>query len=230
MKFYSYTNKGPRKENDDHYSIELRNGVIYACIADGIGSFKNGGLSSNLSVEFFKNNAENFINNRETFINELNIYLLNFSKNNLSDEKLGTTFTAIYIIDKKLFGVHIGDSRVSLLRRNGIKQITEEHNEIGELIKQGKIKSSDRIYYSRNNLLHALGDESHFKFQLFDFELEKRDRIIISTDGFHEIILKKELRDISITNSSFKEFNRQLIIEIESRILKDNTTYISIEV
>ena len=39
-----------------------------------------------------------------------------------------------------------------------------------------------------------------------------------------------EIRDISIRIKSIEEFGRKLIIELENRILHDNTTFICVEI
>lgn len=75
-----------------------------------------------------------------------------------------------------------------------------------------------------------MGNMNLYAPQKVYFQLNPSDRLIFSTDGFHDTISKRELRDISTVNSSFEQFNKQLVIEIENRVLKDNTTFITVEI
>jgi serine/threonine protein phosphatase PrpC len=232
MKFFKYTNKGPRNINEDSFYISESANTIYACVADGVGGFKHGDFASNFIVkEFEKKITINSSVDLNLFVNEINRNLIDIAKNELKVDKIATTFTAGIISDKLIRGVHVGDSRICVLRGNGIKQLTDEHSEVGRLVREGKLNPEDRKTYPRKNIIESIiGYEDLFTMQNFQFDLLVGDRIIFSTDGFHESISKLELRDISIKIKSFEEFCRKLIIELENRILHDNSTFLCIEI
>jgi PPM family protein phosphatase len=232
MIFFKYTIKGSRKTNEDSfYSIESKN-RIYACIADGVGGLNHGEFASKFVVsEFEKYCAQNQNPDLVQFLNTVNQSLIENAKNQFNTDHVATTFTAGIITFTSIQGVHIGDSRVCILRGNGIKQLTEDHTELGRLIREGKFDAKDKKYYVRKNVIESVvGSTSNFKIQSFKFDLMGGDRILFSTDGFHEVITKEEIRDISLKYKSLDEFGRQLIIELESRILHDNATFICAEV
>jgi protein phosphatase len=166
-----------------------------------------------------------------TFLENANDALINTAKKELNVELIGTTFTGGIISANLIKGVHIGDSRVSVLRGNGIKQVTEEHNEAGRLIREGKLNPLNKNKYPRNNVIeNIVGNKNLFEYQNFSFPLQPLDRIIFSTDGFHETLSKAELRDISVKYKSLESFFNQIVIEVESRVLRDNTSFILIGV
>lgn len=232
MNFFEYTNIGPRVANEDSFFIKKKDDVIFVCIADGVGGSKYGGFSSQFVTNKFEELIEkNADINLSNFIENVNAELIEESKSKFNSSNIGTTFTAGIIFPNYIKGVHIGDSRVCVLRGNGIKQITKEHTEVARLIREGKLDPNDKSKYPRKNILEkVLGNKDMFEFDVFEFELKTNDRIIFSTDGFHETIMKKEIRDISIRHKSHTEFYRQLKIELENRLLKDNTTFISVEI
>ena len=231
MKYFEYTNIGPRSVNEDSYYISKLNNEIFACIADGVGGMKYGNVASEFVTRHFSKNLPDFKRNPISYATRINNELVEFAKREYGEQNVGTTFTAFHISSNFIKGVHIGDSRVCVLRGNGIKQLTVEHNEVGRLIREGKLKFSEKINYPRKNIIeHIMGSMDLFNCQGFEFELEHQDRILLSTDGFHETLSKKEIRDLSVKLKSFQEFNRRLIVELENRILRDNTTFITIEI
>ena len=76
----------------------------------------------------------------------------------------------------------------------------------------------------------ALGIENELMLTYLSFECHFRDRIIISTDGFHGVFSKNELRDLSVTNKNFDSFCDVLVNELSKRTLIDNATFIAIEI
>lgn len=231
MKYFTYTDIGPRAVNEDSFYAVIKNGELYACVADGVGGIGLGDFASQFVTKLFVENIDNFKVAPLICSNTINSKLAEYTNNKFENKNAATTFTAAIINLNSLNGVHVGDSRICILRGNGIKQITEEHNEAGRLVREGKLSVADKKFYPRKNIVeHIMGNLNLYSPQSIYFELEPFDRIIFSTDGFHDVITKKEIRDISINNKSFDQFNKQLVVEVENRMLKDNTTFISIEV
>ncbi|MBX2963231.1 MAG: serine/threonine-protein phosphatase [Cyclobacteriaceae bacterium] len=232
MKFIKYTNTGSRKLNEDSLYVSELNNVVYAAVADGVGGLNHGDFASNFVItRFEKFCKENVTPDLNQFLINTNDSLIEIAKNHFNDDKIATTFTGGVITEKLIMGIHIGDSRACVLRGNGIKQLTIDQTELGRLIREGEININERKFYSRRNIIeNVLGRPDMFEPQNFNFNLESGDRIIFSTDGFHEVISKLEIRDISIKFKSLDELGRKLIIELENRILHDNATFICIEI
>ena len=231
MKYFTYTNIGPRDINEDSFFATIKDGTLYACIADGAGGMDYGDIVSKFATKLFSEELIRFRNNQLQVSNDINERLTKYINDELTGANAATTFTAGVIYNYELYGSHVGDSRICILRGNGIKQLTEEHNEAGRLIREGKLTSEDKKFYPRKNIIeHIMGNMNLYAPQKVYFQLNPSDRLIFSTDGFHDTISKRELRDISTVNSSFEQFNKQLVIEIENRVLKDNTTFITVEI
>ncbi len=231
MKYLTYTNNGPRATNEDSLFVGTINHFICSAIADGVGGVKFGEVASKLAIDAFEEECKKSLDfGFSQFVNSLNESLKVKAKE-LQVNMIATTFSCGIISYKKIKGIHVGDSRICLLRNQGIKQLTEEHNEAGRLLREGKITAEAASVYPRKNVLEsALGSERPLLFQTFEHELQTGDRLVFSTDGFHEIISKKEIRDLSVSLKSLSEFHRRLKIEVENRIMRDNTTFICIEI
>jgi len=231
MNFYKYTNKGPRKENEDSLYAEIHYNSVFAFIADGVGGLPFGGEASNFVIEKFAKNITS--KNKQSFkdlLIQTNKEIEDLAIKKLKVDFIATTFTGLYANTKRIKGIHIGDSRAILIRNGEIIHLTTDHSEVGRLIRENKITKKDSKNYFRKNIIeNVLGNKKYFNFMEFDIKAELTDRIILSTDGFYESITDEVILRISNKYKSLKEVHRSLIIEIENRILKDNTSFICIE-
>lgn len=232
MKFVKYTATGSRKDNQDSLAVFETGEGICACVADGVGGQEHGGYASHFVVAEFEWYCKEIKHPDLTaFANNTNARLIGAVKDEFNGANSSTTFTGGVIMDQIVRGIHVGDSRVCVLRGNGIKQLTQVHTELGRLIREGKVDANDKKNYRGRNILEqAFGRAENFNPQQFEFDLLVGDRILFSTDGFHETLTKEEIRDLSIRYNSVEELCRQFIIELDNRMLTDNSTFICIEV
>lgn len=229
--FVEYTSQGPRSENEDSFSVKNCGANLYSCIADGVGGSKCGRLASKHSVESFMSKIETSGGRLKEILLEINEEIKSLQEKFPECKGMATTFTGCQIKNYKLLGVHLGDSRLCVLRGNGIKQLTDTHTEASRLLKAGKLSTTDFLEYPRKHIIEsALGMAGELTIQVFDFELLQGDRIILTTDGFHDLIKKYEFRDLSIKSKDLATFGRLLVDLLLSRKLSDNATFVAIEV
>lgn len=227
--FYGLSITGPRLENEDSYDVELYQNSLIASVADGVGGRKCGAIASKLACETFKNEAK-INSDTNDIVSKIQNKIVNFSKTTESCVGLASTFSGCYINDRIVTVIHVGDSRICILRGNGIRQITYEHTEGFRLLKKGLLTQEQYLNYPRKHVIEsAFGIENDFMFQTLSFKINYGDRILISTDGFHNIFSKQELRDFSLSNN-LENLYSVLKNEINNRKLVDNTTFVIIEV
>lgn len=230
MKIYQFSEIGPRTENQDSLGTNNQNDILIACVADGVGGANHGKFVSQLSVDKFLNSNPNFNQNLNLIIESIHKTVLNYQEKDLSYKGMATTFTGCLILDYKLKGIHLGDSRLCLLRGNGIKQLTENHTEAQRLYLAGKLTREELNDYPRRNIIDsAIGMKDEIKIQNFSFDLEPKDRILITSDGVHELVNKVELRDLSIKYQNLDDFGDELALLVKSKKLTDNATFLLIE-
>lgn len=232
MDYYKYTNIGPRDKNEDSLYVDFHFNSVFASIADGVGGLPFGEVASKYVVDRFVQNitSENKLSFKELMV-KTNNELEKIAKDELKVDCIATTFSGLYANKKKIKGIHIGDSRVILIRDGEVKILTTDHSELGRLMRENKLTQKESKNYIRKNIIeYVLGNRNYFKFMEFEIESKPKDRLIISTDGFHESIADEIILRISNKNQSLKEVYRRLIIEIENRVLRDNTSFICIEI
>lgn len=231
IKFYKYSETGPRFENQDSLDAAAFDNSFYACIADGVGGSNCGKIASQESVSFFISQIISGKTNLKEIIISTHERLKNLQNSNIECSKMATTFTGCIIFENSLTAVHVGDSRLCILRGNGIKQLTEDQTEVDRLLKSGKIKYKDVETYPRKHIIEsAIGASDFPTIQTFNFELVQGDRVLITTDGVHELISKVEFRDLSVRNKDINSFGLALVNLLNTRKLTDNASFILISV
>lgn len=232
-----YTSKGPRNSNEDSYLIQPFERGILLIVADGLGGHKGGEYASHYAVTnvLKKLRAVNDIGILilEKILKEIHEELISLGLENNELYGMGTTFTCAYIDHKnKLLGVHTGDSRAYFLRENGLIQLTTDHTEAQKLFDEGLINKNELLNYPRKNILvSALGAKSNpLLIHTFEYQLQAKDRLLISSDGFYASITKKGIRDISIKFDEFSEFFFDVLSHVKQAEPTDNYTVIGIEV
>jgi serine/threonine protein phosphatase PrpC len=114
---------------------------------------------------------------------------------------MGTTCTAVVLVDGELFYGHVGDSRLYLIRGGAISQLSQDHSRVARLVREGALTPEEAAGHpDRNVLTAALGMASPAHGDLpGDFPqapvpLESGDLLLICTDGLHGLVSDEEMR------------------------------------
>lgn len=226
-KYSSFSDQGPYPENQDSLKISIRPDCCLACIADGVGGAARGGDAARLATQYFIDTLEgNVASPLRNVVEEVNSELIKPSAQGLI-----TTFSGVLITEFHLQGIHAGDTRICVLRDNGIKQLSEDHTEYVRFLKEGKLTPEEAATYPRKHILeNALGAKDNPRIDFFEFNLKNGDRILLTTDGVHDLLLKPELRDISKANRNIDEFVSSIARHVQRTKPTDNYSVIAIEI
>lgn len=182
--YYGWSTKGlllPVNEDSLYINSILLNDkkLCFAIVCDGVGSLKNSDFSSSYII----NNLSKFIIqykdsdikindlilNINTHIQKLNLDLFNISIK--EDSKIGTTLSLIIIYKSMYHILHIGDSRIYIVNKKELVQLTQDH-----------IKLID----NRIVLTQCVGISENIKLSLIEGNVYSRDSVIVCTDGFYK--------------------------------------------
>ena len=189
------SDKGPRSENEDATLVlQLGTGPVIA-VADGLGGHFGGKVAANIAMQSIADGVgeaplkESLLNAHQRILEA-----------QLADPLLkgmGTTATVVRIVSNKLFGAHCGDTRCVVQRGDGIRKLTVEHTEAQRLFDAGKLTKEQLLTYPRRNILDsALGASTNPKIDEFEFDVLPGDKVIITSDGVHELIKLRQLLEI----------------------------------
>lgn len=230
MMVFSQTDRGPREQNQDFFLVEEFSGSLYLVVADGVGGNKGGQTASRTACENFMAALKSGCSPKDAILSAHDV-VLDLASKNQELTGMATTLTCVVVKGGRAYGVHSGDSRVYLLRKNGVKQVTQDHSEVARLLLSGKLTKAEASTYPRRNVLYsAVGTNAKFVFQEFDFELEDGDRILVMTDGVYSVLPKRDFRDLSLASSDFNEYCKAVMDRVVGGKTKDNYTLVGVEI
>ncbi len=117
----------------------------------------------------------------------------------LSTEKpeyagMGTTLVAATVKEGVLYVANVGDSRLYLVRRDGLKQVTRDHSFVEEMVSMGRMERGSQSYLEKKNIItRAVGIDRRVEVDLFEVELEEGDYILLCSDGLSNMVDNTDL-------------------------------------
>ncbi|MFF0188467.1 MerR family transcriptional regulator [Streptomyces sp. NPDC005244] len=109
----------------------------------------------------------------------------------------GTTLTAMLWTGSQLALVHIGDSRVHLLREGELFQITHDHTMVQSMVDDGRITPEEALSHpQRALLLRALGHGADGTPDLRLHDARPGDRYLVCSDGLSAVVDIGEVRRV----------------------------------
>ncbi|KFI34401.1 protein phosphatase [Peptococcaceae bacterium SCADC1_2_3] len=237
MKWSQATETGlVRKQNEDNFCICPDIGLF--AIADGMGGHQAGEIASRLATQkladFIRTYLE-FCSDQETLLTkgmqEINHQIYLISQQNKRYQGMGTTLTAALIQNNHLYLAHIGDSRLYLLRQEQIKQLTEDHTVVQNLVTSGTITADQaRTHPKRHILTRALGIDSNVKAEISQINLKAQDKILLCTDGLTNYVTPEEIHHLVNKAAEVKQAVHNLTEMALERGGADNITVILVAV
>jgi serine/threonine protein phosphatase PrpC len=210
-----------RGTNEDYRShVKISDNEHLFIIADGMGGHQAGEVASRLGTIVF---ARNYRKTRKEGwkIEKSMLYSLTMAnssilKRALSDplkRGMGTTFTALVLSPRKANIIHVGDSRIYLIRNKKIKRITTDHTFVEKMFQEGKINAEEARDHPQKNILYmSLGArESYIPEIINNIEIKNGDIITMCSDGLNNMIEDEEIKKIALSynpKKSVKELIR----------------------
>ncbi|WP_431796002.1 PP2C family protein-serine/threonine phosphatase [Microbacterium enclense] len=103
---------------------------------------------------------------------------------------MGTTVSAVVMVDDYAVIGHIGDSRVYLYRDDTLTQITTDHTFVQRLVDSGRITPEEARYHPRRSvLMRVLGDmDPDPEVDTFIMPTQDGDRWLLCSDGLSGVV------------------------------------------
>jgi PPM family protein phosphatase len=216
---------------------EFRRKGRLAIVADGMGGYEGGLEASRLAVETVRYIYDHdFSGDPQTSLsaglqaghNAIQRYA--FEHPQFSG--MGTTCTALSIVDGQLSFAHIGDSRLYLIRGESTTRLTRDHSYVGRLVENGIVRSEDAETHPQRHILTAAlgsGRELTPDTPEHPIPLQDGDLLILCTDGLWSVIGEQQLSLIAHANAPAQAC-RKLVEAALDRGAPDNVTVIILRV
>lgn len=228
-----------RKSNQDAVGVfQNQKKIKLAIVADGMGGHQAGDVASHLTIsDLGKAWEESQLTEQEEVIQWLlksiqneNERIYNKGQTDPNQAGMGTTIVAVVLLDEKVLLAHVGDSRFYLVRKGKIKQITEDHSLVNELVKSGEITKEMADHHPRKNVLvRSIGIPGTVEVDLTDLEVIVGDKLLLCSDGLSNMVSDQEILKIIDHKNSIDQSLDQLISAANEAGGTDNITVLLID-
>lgn len=87
-------------------------------------------------------------------IQEVNKEIVLYAESEMDLNGMGTTLVAAIMAQSQVVIANVGDSRGYLLQNDVMRQLTEDHSLVHELLRTGEISKEDAMNHPRKNILY----------------------------------------------------------------------------
>ena len=133
-----------RRENEDRYALAPDLGLYV--VADGMGGHSAGQVASELAAAAALQAIQTLEGASATLSEKLR-YAVAFANREIHGTAqkrpecsgMGTTVVVLLVEGERAALAHVGDSRAYLIRAGGIRQLTDDHSLVAELLRRHEI-------------------------------------------------------------------------------------------
>ena len=140
---------------------------------------------------------------------------------------MGTTLTALMLLQSHVAVAQVGDSRAYLWRQGRLTQITHDQSLVNQLLDSGQITPEQaKLFEHSNVILQALGVQEDIEVVLSSETLRRDDRLLLCSDGLVGVVSDEEIQDVLSTTENLEEGVHRLIDMARAGGGPDNITVI----
>lgn len=243
MQFAVRTDTGKlRDRNEDLYYFDTQ--LQLFAIADGMSGHERGDIASRIALEVIQEWAETQASPQSDLgpmkrlgvlselAEEANQRIYTSTESQGKRRGMGTTLIAGFITFSYLAYVHVGDSRLYVLRDETLTQITTDDSIVQKMVEKGEITPEEgRVHEKRNLITQAIGLRPEVTVNADAYPLVPGDIVLACTDGLHDLIINDaEIADIILSASDIEEASENLISKALDYGGTDNVTVLLVDV
>ncbi len=142
----------------------------------------------------------------------------------------GTTLTSVVIMGDLAYIAHVGDSRMYLLTKDGIEQLTRDHSLVQRLIELDQLTPAEALDHPNKNMLYrALGQNEAVEVDTLTRRLPPKSRLMLCSDGLWNQVEEQQIVDIIKQTPNPQEACNKLIALANKHGGVDNVTVILLQ-
>lgn len=238
-----------RTNNEDCIAWNTKLGL--AILTDGMGGTKAGEIAGRIAAETVLKEARGNINqlssrrgapaNGEQYsqaglilcnaLKKANSVILRIAEDQPECKGMGATTVAVLFHNNMASIGHVGDSRLYLLRDGMLRQVTEDHTVIHELIKCGLYtREQAEETVNKNIVTRAVGVTADLRIDILDEPTLPDDIFMICSDGLTDVVSDTEIQEILEIEDNLNDAAKKLVDLAKKYGGNDNISLILIRV
>lgn len=236
---YGLSDIGLVRQNNEDAWTQVPDDQFFA-LADGMGGHQAGEIASkeaveNLCVIFKKKYVEGktLLQTKQIIaesIKEVNqlIYKMSHRDDKLSG--MGTTLCCVFLHPLGLVYGHVGDSRIYRFRHQRLKQLTQDHSLLRDLIDLGQLNEREAQGFQHKNIItKAIGTEPNVEPSVKTDSVMPDDIILMCSDGLTDMLSHDEIERI-IKHSPVQDITTNLVEASKHKGGLDNITVVMMKI
>ncbi|UCD25687.1 MAG: Stp1/IreP family PP2C-type Ser/Thr phosphatase [Gemmatimonadota bacterium] len=150
-----------------------------------------------------------------------------YAKEHPENRGMGTTLTAVGVLQDHIYLTQVGDSRAYLIREGEAIQLTKDQSLMQRLVDAGELTEEEAERSERKNIiLQALGPEGQVRPELTYQKISRGDTVLLCSDGLSGQVTREELAEMVSQDKDLVEISGELIALANERGGPDNITVI----
>lgn len=218
-----------RSHNEDSVLVEP---PLYV-VADGLGGHEAGEVASSIAVETLRDHAPRRAdaNALARAVKAANREVIRAAREGVGRSGMGTTLTAAIVEGGRIALAHVGDSRAYLLHGGILRQLTQDHSMVADMIRRGQITESDaRVHPHRSVITRALGTDAEMVADTYEIDAGTGDRLLLCSDGLSGLIEDTRIAEILGGHRSPEDAAAELIAAANESGGHDNISVIVVDI
>ena len=213
-----------RRHNEDR---SLARPAVLA-VADGMGGALAGEVAAQVAVEAVAGlSAPVTAEDVRRALQVANRAIRRMAAEDPDKAGMGTTLTTALLADDRLDVVHVGDSRAYLWRDGELRQLTEDHSVVAELVRRGSLSAEDaESHPHRNVITRALGAEPEVVADTVSEPLRDGDVVLLCSDGLSSYVPERDIAAALAAAGSLREAAAALVERANAAGGTDNVTVV----
>ena len=219
-----------RSANEDCYALDAELGVYL--VADGMGGHTAGKVASELAATAAVRAVRALAGANASLAEKLrysvaasNRAIFEAARAKPELAGMGTTLVALLAGGERLALAHVGDSRAYRVRAGGIRQLTDDHSLVAELVRRREIsESAARGHPHRHVLTRALGVRPAVEPDLVELTPAEGDVFALCSDGLTGLVRDEEIARAINTGGDLDAVCEVLVDLANERGGEDNIT------
>ncbi|HTN51490.1 MAG TPA: protein phosphatase 2C domain-containing protein [Anaeromyxobacter sp.] len=232
LAFATLTDVGTERDHNEDACGALREGAACAVlvVADGVSSGAGGEVASQMAVEVLlraygeESPATAAGQRLYRAVQQANIEIYDRAVAVPELRGMSTTLTAVTVDRGELTAVHVGDSRLYLLRDRALVQLTKDHTVAAEKVRLRILsKEKARLSPEKSILTRSVGRELIVSRDRISQRLVQEDVLLVCSDGLHGVLEEGEMARL-LREPDPADACRALLESANARGTPDNLT------
>jgi serine/threonine protein phosphatase PrpC len=220
-----------RDHNEDACGTLVEGRAAVVVVADGVSSAEGGEVASQMAVEVvlraFREEPSDRPSGARLYraVQQANIEIYDRAIAVPELHGMATTLTALSVDQGQLTAVHVGDSRLYLVRAGQTLQLTKDHSLAAERVRMGVLAAERaRTHPDRSVLTRSVGRELIVNRDRLSQQLLQGDVLVACSYGLHNVLADEELGELASGAPDAASACRSLIDHANRRGTGDNLT------